>query len=151
MNGGNVPLSDTQDRLFFLLYLSPPSWVSLVSLPAYLSCVSSLPACLSLAALLCLSFSVVFYSVLLCFSVVFLLVSFLSFIVLLCFFAVFLLCLCFLGSLLLSFMSWTPFLHVRAARRCIESGTTYRQLVDHQLHVVLPARLDRIGASARSG
>ena len=62
MNGGNVLLSGTQDRLFILLYLSPPSWVSLVFPPACLSCVL-LSACLPvsyMSALLFLSFSVAF-------------------------------------------------------------------------------------------
>ena len=141
MNGGNVLLSGTQDRLLFVsLLLGVPC----VSPCLHFMCLFSLLACLfrACASLMALSFSVAFLKV--------------SVFPVCLYFGVFsffhraaLFCCCFSillviykGPFFLSFMLRTPFLHVRAARRCIESGTTYRQVVDHQLHTVLPAHLD---------
>ncbi len=141
-----MPLSDTQDRLLFVLFsLSPPSWVSLVSPPAYLSCVSSLCllACfLHVSALLSLSFSAAFLGV----CRVFCLSLFCYLFTCFCH-CCFVFC-CFPVVLVFSRVPFA-FIHVMdpfpacpRSASMLESGTTYRLLVDHQLRVVLPAHPD---------
>ena len=56
MNGGNVPLSDTQDRLFFVPFLSllPPGCLLCLPLLTFHVSFLSLLACFSIWQLCCL-------------------------------------------------------------------------------------------------